>query len=235
VNNRSLSENFSRLSTPLIADAALRSQTRIRIAPPGIYSINAGAYLVGEALPAKHCGSVDVFLEAMETAKRGDVLVIDNGGRMDEGCIGDLTALEAQASGLAGIVLWGTHRDTRELKQIGLPIFSYGSCPSGLQRLSQRDEDALRTARFGSFEVTRGDVVFADDDGCIFLSPNGIEPLLEVARTIWQTERKQVERIKSGQTLRSQLKFAEYLAKRTTDPEHTFRRHLRDIGGAIEE
>jgi hypothetical protein len=29
-------------------------------------------------------------------------LVIDNRGRMDEGCIGDLTTLEAQVSGLAG-------------------------------------------------------------------------------------------------------------------------------------
>jgi 4-hydroxy-4-methyl-2-oxoglutarate aldolase len=34
----------------------------------------------------------------MEHAAPGDVLVIDNGGREDEGCIGDLAALEACAS-----------------------------------------------------------------------------------------------------------------------------------------
>jgi regulator of RNase E activity RraA len=60
-----------------------------------------------------HYGSVDIFLEAMGTAKPGDILVIDNQGRMDEGCIGDLTTLEAQACGLAGIIVWGCHRDTR--------------------------------------------------------------------------------------------------------------------------
>jgi 4-hydroxy-4-methyl-2-oxoglutarate aldolase len=51
----------------------------------------------------------------MEKAEPGDVLVIDNGGRMDEGCIGDLTVLEAQASGLAGIavVLNSDQRSTR--------------------------------------------------------------------------------------------------------------------------
>jgi regulator of RNase E activity RraA len=32
-------------------------------------------------------------------------LVIDNGGRLDEGCIGDLIALEAENCGLAGIIL----------------------------------------------------------------------------------------------------------------------------------
>ncbi len=54
--------------------------------------------IAGRALPVKHYGSVDIFLEAMGTAQPGDILVIDNERRMDEGCIGDLTALEAKAS-----------------------------------------------------------------------------------------------------------------------------------------
>jgi len=235
VNNRALSEKFADLSAPLIADAALRLELSILIAPAGIRPVIRGSRLAGHALPAKHFGSVDVFLEAMEAAQSGDVLVIDNGGRLDEGCIGDLTAVEALASGLSGIVVWGTHRDTPELRQIGLPIFSYGSCPSGPQRLDPRSENALRVARFGEFQVTKDHVVFADDDGCVFIPQASSEELFKIARDIWQTERKQADRIKSGRTLRQQLKFAEYLKKRSSDPDHTFRQHLRDIGGAIEE
>ncbi len=235
MNNRTLTEKFAELSTPLIADAALRLQLPIRIAPFEIHSLLPGSRIAGRALPTKHFGSVDVFLEAMMSADPGDVLVIDNAGRTDEGCIGDLTTLEAKASKLAAIVVWGTHRDTPELKEIGFPVFSCGSCPSGPQRLDARTADALRVAKFGDFEVIRDDVVFADDDGCVFVALKSVEAILKNARQIWETERKQADQIKSGRTLREQLKFADYLKKRAGNPAYTFRQHLREIGGAIEE
>src|SRR5436309_12673735 len=96
-----LAKEFLSLSTPLIADAGLRLKKPVRIAPFGIGPVVSGNRAAGFSVPAKHFGSVDVFLEAMESAQPGDILVIDNGVRRDEGCIGDLTALEAQASGLA--------------------------------------------------------------------------------------------------------------------------------------
>ena len=235
MNNRALTENFAELSTPLIADAALRLRLPIRIAPCGIHSLIPGSRIAGRALPAKHFGSVDVFLEAMMSADTGDVLVIDNTGRSDEGCIGDLITLEAKAAKLAAIVVWGTHRDTPELKEIGFPIFSYGSCPSGPQRLDPRTDDALRIAKFGEFEVSRYDVVFADDDGCVFGELKSAEQILKTAREIWTTERKQADLIKTGRTLRDQLKFADYLRKRAANPNYTFRDYLPEIGGAIEE
>jgi regulator of RNase E activity RraA len=108
-----LSRAFSVLSTPLIADAALRLRIPLRISPPGIRPITPNQLLAGPALPVRHFGSVDVFLEVMQDARPGQVLVIDNGGRLDEACIGDLTALEAQHCGLAGIIVWGAHRVRR--------------------------------------------------------------------------------------------------------------------------
>jgi 4-hydroxy-4-methyl-2-oxoglutarate aldolase len=235
VNNDTLAEQFATLSTPLVLDAAVRLKLPFRIAPPGIAPIIPGTRAAGRGLPARHFGSVDVFLEAMETAEPGDVLVIDNGGRRDEGCIGDLTALEAQACGLAAIVVWGTHRDTPELRQIGFPIWSYGSCPSGPLRLDPRAADALQSARFGDVEVRNTDLVFADDDGCLFIDGTSAEKLMETACTIWQRERAQADSIRSGQTLRTQLRFSDYLTKRAADPNYTFRKHLRILGGAIEE
>jgi len=230
-----LTRDLSDLSTPLIADAALRLKIPLRIAPPGIRPLIAGQRLAGAALPVRHYGSVDVFLEAMSSARPGEVLVIDNGGRLDEGCIGDLTVLEAQHSGLSGIVVWGSHRDTSELLRIAFPVFSYGSTPAGPLRLDSRDKMALQSARFDQFEVHRGDLVFADDDGCLFVPGERISELHATARKIWERERHQAELIAAGRPLCDQLDFARYAEKRAADPNYTFRQHLRAIGGAIEE
>ena len=235
METESLSRAFAQLSTPLIADAALRLKISFRISPPGIRPVMPNQHLAGRALPARHFGSVDVFLEAMQNAQPGDVLVIDNGGRLDEGCIGDLTALEAKSCRLGGIIVWGVHRDTPELRQIPLPIFSYGMWPSGPQRLDARDSSALLSARFGNFVVERSDVAFADDDGCLFVRANHTNDLLSVAHEISGRERRQAEAIKTGLSLREQLGFMRYLKKRATDPGYSFRDHLRKMSGAIEE
>src|SRR5206468_3390341 len=161
----SLSYAFAELSTPLVADAALRLKIPLRISPPGIRAVTPNQRLAGPALAVRHFGSVDVFLEAMQGAQPGEVLVIDNGGRL----------------------------------------------------------------------VESGDLVFADDDGCLFVTAERVDELLSVARKIWQRERHQTEAIKSGHSLREQLEFARYLEKRATDSSYTFREHLRKISGAIEE
>ena len=223
------------ISTPLVADACLRSGVPLRAAPAGIAPVVPGALVTGRALPARHYGSVDVFLEAFARAAKGDVLVVDNGGRTDESCVGDLAALEARGAGLAAVVVWGLHRDTPELREIALPVFSYGALPAGPTRLDPQEPDALASARFGGHLVTMSDIVFADDDGVLFVTAARVDEVLAAAHTIHATERAQADRIRGGETLREQTRFADYLRRRAADPAYTFRRHLRQVGGAIEE
>lgn len=186
-------------------------------------------------LPARHTGSVDVFLEAFEHARETDVLVVDNGGRTDQACIGDLVVAEARAAGVAGILVWGLHRDTADIVAIGLPVFSLGAIPTGPLELMPRDAQALTSARVGEHVVGAGDVVIADDDGAVFVADDRLVDVLGVAEGIRDAERRQAERIRGGNTLRQQVEFASFLENRNRNASVTFREHLRAVGGAIEE
>jgi 4-hydroxy-4-methyl-2-oxoglutarate aldolase len=211
MHSAQLHASFSRLSTPLVCDACLRLGVRYKVPPPGLRPLRPPVRIAGRVRPARHYGSVDVFLEALETAEVGDILVIDNGGRLDEACIGDLIVLEAQSAQLGGITVWGVHRDTAELAVIDLPVFSYGTCPSGPQRLDARPPDALTSACFGSFRVDASDFVVGDDDGLVFAPVDHAEQIFGVAERILSTERAQAEAIRAGTPLRVQLRFPEYL------------------------
>ena len=227
-------DRFAALTTAHVADGCIRAGVPVRCGPAGLHAVVPGDRVAGRVVPARHAGSVDVFLEAYELAEPGDVLVVDNGGRLDESCVGDLAVLEARAAGLSGVVIWGLHRDTADVRAIGLPVFSLGSLPTGPLRLDPRPEGALESARVGEWTVSGDDVVLGDDDGVLFVPRAQLDEVLGHAETIRDTERRQAERIKAGDTLRDQVRFAEFLERRRADPSWTLRAHLRAIGGAIE-
>ncbi|HYU77352.1 MAG TPA: RraA family protein [Vicinamibacterales bacterium] len=222
-------------TTPFIADACVMLQLPVRVGPPDLRPVIAGSRITGRACPARHAGSTDVFLEAIAAAQRGDVLVIDNTGRTDEGCIGDLVAGEAHIAGLAGLIVWGAHRDTIAIQAIGIPVWSIGACPNGPLELRTRSAHALDAASIGHHvTVTRDDVVFADVDGVVVVASAKVAQVVTAARDIAEREQAQAARLMAGERLRDQLQLENYVAQRKDDPTYTFRAHLKSLGGAIE-
>jgi len=235
MDDHELRQRFAALTTAHLADACIRAQVPVRCAPPRVHAVVPGSRLAGRVCPARHAGSVDIFLEALEGAAPGEVLVVDNDGRLDESCVGDLVVLEAQAAGLDGIVIWGLHRDTADIQAIGLPVFSLGTLPAGPRRLDARVLDALASATVGDWAVDREDLVLGDDDGVLFVPASRAGEVFTLAETIRDTERRQAEQLHAGISLRSQVQFDSYLAQRRRTPSLSFRDHLRAVGGAIEE
>ena len=235
MDDQELRRRFAALTTAHLADACVRARLPVRCAPARVHAVVPGSRLAGRVCPARHAGSVDIFLEALDGAAPGDVLVVDNNGRLDESCVGDLVVLEAQGAGLDGIVIWGLHRDTADIQAIGLPVFSLGTLPAGPQRLDARVLDALTSATVGEWAVDREDLVLGDDDGVLFVAASRAGEVFTLAETIRDTERRQAGQLRAGISLRSQVQFDRYLAQRQRMPALSFRDHLRAVGGAIEE
>lgn len=103
-------------------------------------------------LSPEYAPPAGAFLSTLEGANTGDVLTIDNEGRRDEACIGDLIALEAAAAGLAGIVVRGAragHRRARCSRPTGL---LHGPMPRRSEGLAnaRRLLGGKRPARLGA-------------------------------------------------------------------------------------
>ncbi len=222
------------LPTAAVADACVRLKVPVRQVT-GLYGLMPGRIVAGPVLPVRHAGSVDVFFEALQAAKPGSVLCIDNGGRLDEGCIGDLTVLEAIHHGCVGVLVDGAHRDTTALRQLALPVWSRGRSPFGPLVARPRAPDALASATLGGHKVTADDAVALDEDGAVFVPAASAPKVWELAARIQKVELEQARLAKAGQPLCSQFQVQAYLAAKAKDPALGFRAHLRAIGKAIEE
>lgn len=226
------------LPTAAVADACLRLGVPLRMGPAKLGALARGALVAGRALPVTHAGSVDVFLDVIDRAvmagiAQGAVLVVDNGGRDDEACVGDLVALEAREAGLAGIVIWGRHRDTAQIIEMTMPLWSLGALPAGPRRVPPAGR-AMRTAWLDGVEVTADDIIVADDDGVLVVAMHEWSRVAESARQIQATELAQAERMRAGESLRDQLDFAGFRARQAHEPDLSLRRYLAERGGAIE-
>jgi regulator of RNase E activity RraA len=99
---------------------------------------------------------------------------------------------------MEGMVIWGLHRDTADIRAIGLPVFSLGAIPTGPLRLDARARGALESAVVGEWAVGREDLVLGDDDGVLFLPGAQAEEIFTLAETIRDAARRRAERIRAA-------------------------------------
>jgi 4-hydroxy-4-methyl-2-oxoglutarate aldolase len=104
---------------------------------------------------------------AIYAAEPGDVLVVRVGDHHEAGYWGEIMAVAAQVRGLAGLVIDGGVRDSRELAAMAFPTFSRGLCIKGT---TKHGGGALnRPLAIGAVVVEPGDIVLADADGVVIV------------------------------------------------------------------
>ena len=101
-------------------------------------------------------------------AGKGDVVVIDNGGRVDVATWGEFHCYACKQNGAAGAIVDGATRDAPDVRASGFPTFVRGLSPVK----SQWD---LKTAAInepvmlGSVQVNPGDIIFADETAVVVI------------------------------------------------------------------
>jgi len=91
-----------------------------------------------------------------------------------------MTALAASLNGIAAVIIDGAATDLSELKDAGTPVFCRGLSAMTTKAIA-RDGEINTPAAIGGVAVCPGDLVLADANGILVLSPQLAEKLIDEA------------------------------------------------------
>jgi len=130
LNNRTR-ERLNKLATTNTSDALGLKGSTYGIRP--IVELRGTPKIIGEAITIKMITAGLAKLEhhlgvkAIDLAKKGDIIVIDNGGRTDTSCWGGMLAYGAKTKGVTGVVIDGACRDVDGYLEINFPVYARSS------------------------------------------------------------------------------------------------------------
>ncbi len=203
--NETLRAALTALDCASLADA----DKAIRVCDAGLRPVNPGRKLVGVARTVRCHEDFLGVIQALEQAAPGEVLVIDTqGGR--RAVLGELFSLEAQARGLAGIVVDGLVRDTRTIAGLDIPVWARGACPCAGSTNTLTETQVAVTC--GGVVVEPGDIIMADDDGILVASVAEFTALVPRASEVEAAEHRLRARMAEGHGLMGMLNLADHYA-----------------------
>ena len=145
------------------------------------------------------CGQGDnlALHEALASVRPGEVLVITMPEPAPFGAVGELIVLQAQARGVAGMLVDVAVRDIAELKEIGLPIWARFVRVRGTKKADPGRLDVPVVV--GGATVRPGDVVVMDDDGVVVVAAERVEEVAKAARAREEKESRLRPRLRAGE------------------------------------
>ncbi len=155
-------------------------------------TVRMGPKVEGAPPPSRHLGTA-----AVEAARPGDVIVIENGGRTDVAAWGGTLAAASVAAGVAGVVVDGAFRDRDECDQLGLPVYARAAVPvTARGRIVEREWGVPVTVC--GVEVRPGDYVVADGSGVVFVPAASAQEVVRRAARIMARERLMAQDVARG-------------------------------------
>jgi regulator of RNase E activity RraA len=142
--------------------------------------------------PTQHLGTA-----AIEAARAGDIIVIDNGGKREFSCWGGLLALSAKLKGISGVVIDGACRDIDEARELEFPVYARGVVPM-TARARVVQEFYNREIQFAGVQCHPGDLVIADGSGIVIIPREREEDVVRIAETIYRKEQEMADAIRRG-------------------------------------
>lgn len=169
-----------RVYSSVLADILDDSGHRHQVMRPEVRPLYPGAKVVGRAatmlavevseLPPQ---PYHLLMELLDGLRPGEVVVGAVQGQIHAALWGELLSTHTRARGGRGVVLDGLSRDSWGIVDMKFPVFATGLSPADSK--GRLEVIAIRgTIPVAGVSVSDGDLVVADDDGCVVV-PTAIE------------------------------------------------------------
>jgi len=181
-------EAFKGLSVAAVSDAMDR--LGLHGTCLGVSPLAVGNRMAGRAFTLKYIpvgvvkGTVGDYIDDVPP---GDVVVLDNAGRLDCTVWGDILTSIAHKRGVAGTVINGVCRDVARSFELHYAIFSRGKfMRTGKDRVQV---DGMNVpVSLGDVQVCQDDIVLGSDDGVVVVPKDKEDEVLSLAQSISKAE-----------------------------------------------
>lgn len=203
---------FEKLSTTNVSDAM--DALGIKGATYGIRPMRESwGKVVGRAITVKMTAAGEtknkhhLGMNAISVSEPGDVVIIDNGGRLDTSCWGGVLANSAKAKGIKAVIIDGACRDLDDCIDIDFPVYARGTVVwTARGRIMEQSTNEM--IQFGGVQVRPGDVVMGDRSGVVVVPYERVKEVLSKSEELYEKEEAMVQEIlASGDVLAVDNKF----------------------------
>jgi len=189
---------LGKMVTPHLSD----SMERLYAGGHPLRPMHKEGKLAGPAFTVKTAAGDNLLVHrALDTARPGDVIVVDAGGWLDNAIIGELMMSRAKQRGVAGIVIWGAIRDSAEIGAGSYPVFAAGVTHRGPYKNGPGEINV--PVVIGGMPVNPGDIIVGDADGLVAVPQESAERILASAKSILEKETASMKQILAGTVDRS--------------------------------
>ena len=184
---------FAKMVTPHLSD----SMERLYAGGPRLRPMHREGKLAGPAFTVKTAAGDNLLVhKALDSARPGDVIVVDAGGFLDNAIIGELMMSRARQRGVAGMVIWGAIRDSAEIGAGSYPVFAAGVTHRGPYKNGPGEINV--PVVIGGMAVNPGDIIIGDADGLVVISLDQAAKILASAKAILAKETAMMKQIQDG-------------------------------------
>jgi 3-hexulose-6-phosphate synthase/6-phospho-3-hexuloisomerase len=183
------------VSAPNVTDAMHRKG-----AMSGIVSICGNVKMVGRAVTVQTvAGDWAKPVEAIDVARKNEVIVINNDGALHIAPWGELATLSCVKKGISGVVIDGAVRDVDDIRTMKFPLFAKAVVPNAGEPKGFGEINA--EIQCGAQYVRPGDWIIGDESGVVVIPAERAYEIARRALEVRKNEERIREEIRRGSTL----------------------------------